>query len=111
MVKSQPMSKWAIIKINGKQHKVGEGETVLVDSLISKGKQSITVNDVLLVANDENIQIGKPIVTGAKVTAKILEDLKDKKIKVVKFKSKSRYLRTRGHRQKKTKLLIEKIEI
>jgi len=55
------------------------------------------------------VTVGTPLVDKAKVSGKIVETFKDKKIRVVKFKSKSRYMRTRGHRQAKTKVLIEKI--
>lgn len=111
MVKSQTMNTWAVVKIGGKQFKVVPGKSILVDRLKTDGKgDGIKFSEVLLVASENKVDIGKPVISGAKVSAKVVEDVKDKKIRVVKFKSKSRYLRTRGHRQQKTRLLIEKIE-
>jgi len=102
---------WAVIKSGGKQYKVAEGETLIVDRLQKSGKSlDIEFKEILLVKNDQGLKIGQPFVEKAKVRATILEDFKDKKIRVVKFKSKSRYLRTTGHRQSKTKLLVDKIE-
>lgn len=105
------MGSWAIIKSGGKQYKVSQGETIDVDKLmINKTSDSVDFKDVLLVSSDKELKIGKPFVEKAKVKAKVLENFKEKKVRVVKFKSKSRYLRIHGHRQQKTKLLIEKIE-
>ena len=111
MIKSQPMAIWAVIESGGKQYKVSEGETVNVDKLnLNSQSDTVVFNEVLAVGNGKDVKIGKPYVDKAKVKSKVLETFKDKKIRVVKFKSKSRYLRTRGHRQQKTKILIEKIE-
>lgn len=109
MLKFHTMSAWAIVKIAGKQYKVAEGDTITVDK-IGKTEGSISLGDVLLVKGDKTLSIGKPLVEKATIKAKILGEFKDKKIRVVKFRSKSRYTRTRGHRQLMTKLLIEKIE-
>jgi|SRR3989344_9481199 len=103
------MNTWAIIKTGGKQYKVTEGGTLSVEKLPKSNKDSVTFDQVLALATNGRIKIGKPYLTDTHVHAKILENYKDKKIRVVKFKSKSRYLRTRGHRQQKTKILIEKI--
>jgi len=54
--------------------------------------------------------VGMPLVVKAVVTGKLVENFKDKKVRIVKFKSKSRYLRINGHRQQKSKVLIEKIQ-
>src|SRR4030042_3536656 len=102
------MENWVIIKIAGKQYKVAEGDTIEVDKL-GKEKGPISFDEVLLVKKDNGLAIGKPLVDKAKVKGQILEDFKGKKIRVVKFKSKSRYLRIRGHRQSRTRELIKKI--
>lgn len=109
MLEFVSMKTWAIIKTGGKQYKVTEGDTLAVEKLNVNSQSTINFDEVLLVSNSGKLQIGKPFVEKAKVKAKILENFKDKKIRVVKFKSKSRYLKVRGHRQKKTKVLIEKI--
>ena len=110
MIKFHPMDRWAIVKTGGKQYKVAEGDLISVEKLGAK-KESIVLNDVLLLRNLKGLTIGKPFVPNAKVNAKVVDNFKGKKIRVVKFKSKSRYTRTRGHRHLKTKILIEKISI
>ncbi|MBP5199079.1 MAG: 50S ribosomal protein L21, partial [Schwartzia sp.] len=70
----------------------------------------VTFDQVLTVVNDGNITVGKPLVSGAKVTGKVLEQGKEKKILVFKYKAKSNYRRRQGHRQPFTKVAIEKIE-
>ncbi|MDP2632375.1 MAG: 50S ribosomal protein L21 [Candidatus Curtissbacteria bacterium] len=99
---------WAVIRTGGKQYKVEEGKTVVVEKLEGEKDAKITFDNVLLIGGDK-VAVGNPLVNSAKVTGKITETFKDKKVLVVKFKSKSRYMRTNGHRQTKTKVLIEKI--
>ena len=103
------MNTWAVFKSGGKQYKVKIGDTLSVDKLNSNDKDSTVFDQVLLTSTNGQIQIGKPYLEKAKIKAKIIKDFKEKKVRVVKFKSKSRYLRTRGHRQQKTKILIEEI--
>lgn len=101
--------KFAVIKTGGKQYKVSEGDVIKVEKLPAKSKEKITFNDVYLLADGDNIKIGQPLVQGIKVTAEVVEQEKDKKIRVVKFKAKSRYRRVQGHRQRLTVLKIIKI--
>ncbi|MEK7581141.1 MAG: 50S ribosomal protein L21 [Patescibacteria group bacterium] len=104
------MNNWAVIKTGGKQYMVSEGQELSVEKLQKKDGDSISFDQVLLVSEDSSLKIGKPLVEKAKVKAKVVASFRDKKIRVVKYKSKSRYTRTTGHRQTKTKILIEKIE-
>ena len=64
----------------------------------------------MAVVNDGDVKVGAPVVEGAKVTAKVLEQGKQKKIRIFKYKAKSNYRRRMGHRQPYTKVTIEKIE-
>lgn len=104
------MNNWAVIRTGGKQYKVAEGETLSVEKIEKKDGENANFNEVLLVNTAGTLKIGKPLVEKATVKAKIVDTFRDKKIRVVKYKSKSRYTRTTGHRQTKTKILIEKIE-
>ena len=98
---------FAVIKTGGKQYKVAEGDVLRVEKLETKGGE-VVFDEVLMVVNGE-VKLGKPIVSGAKVTAKVLEEGKgDKKI-VFKFKSKTRQHKKKGHRQPYTKIQITKI--
>lgn len=103
----------AVIKTGGKQYKVKEKDIIKVEKLGKKEGSEITLKDVLLVSDEEGkkVSLGTPNVKGAKVTAKVLEEKQDKKILVVKYKSKTRYHRTKGHRQWYTKLQIQKITV
>ena len=100
---------WAVIKTGGKQYKVEEGQILVVEKLESKDEK-VTFDQILALGGDKT-QVGTPFIEKAVVTGKILEQFRGQKIRVVKFKSKSRYLRTTGHRQNLTKVLIEKISV
>ena len=101
---------YAIIKTGGKQYRVAEGDTVIVEKLAANEGDSVTFDEVLTVVKDDAVVVGKPVVEGAKVTAKVEAQGKDKKILVFKYKAKSNYRRSQGHRQPFTKVVIEKIE-
>lgn len=103
------MSTWAVIKTGGKQYKVTEGQTIVVEKIEPTKDNQVVFDQVLLVKKDNQIHLGKPTVKEAKVFAKLQETFRDKKIRVVKFKPKSRYLRTRGHRQLQSRIIIQKI--
>lgn len=101
--------KYAVIKTGGKQYKVTEGDVLEVDNLNTK-EGAVTFDNVLLLVSDEKVEIGKPLVAGAKVKAKLLENKKGEKVRVAKFKSKVRYRRAVGFRASISKVQIEKIE-
>lgn len=97
--------KYAIIKLAGHQYKVVEGEEILVDRLIDLK----SIPEVLLVVEAGKVKVGKPKVTGAKVTIKIIGEEKGKKIDVYKYKAKSRYRKHTGFRPQYTRVLVQKI--
>jgi large subunit ribosomal protein L21 len=100
---------YAIIKTGGKQYKVSEGDAVYIEKLDAAEGDSVTFETVLSVVDGDTVKIGTPVVEGAKVTAKVEKNGKDKKIRVFKYKAKSNYRRRMGHRQPFTKVVIEKI--
>lgn len=100
---------YAVIETGGKQYRVAEGETLAVERLDLKVEEKFTFDNVLLVNDNGAVVVGQPYVTGAKVTATVLEEKKDAKVRIVKFKPKTGYNRTRGHRQIYTMVKIEKI--
>ena len=101
---------YAVIATGGKQYRVAEGDVIFVEKLAGEVDESLVFNDVLTVVKDDDVKIGAPFLEGAKVTAKVLKQGKDKKILVYKYKSKANYRRRQGHRQPYTKVAIEKIE-
>lgn len=100
---------FAIIETGGKQYKVKEGDTLRVELLNVEEGQEIDLEKVLMVSNGEEVKVGNPYVAGAKVTVKVKEHGKGKKIIVFKFKAKKNYRRKQGHRQPYTAIVIEKI--
>jgi len=105
------MSKIAVIKTGGKQYKVKEGDKLKIEKLSVETDKDVFFDEVLLVADSQTgeAQVGVPTVEGFKVQAKVLEQGRDKKIKVVKYKSKIRYKKVYGHRQPFTEIEIVKI--
>ena len=101
---------YAIIKTGGKQYRVQEGDSIFVEKLAADIDSEVVFDQVLAVVNDGDVNVGAPVVEGAKVTAKVLEQGKQKKIRIFKYKAKSNYRRRMGHRQPYTKVTIEKIE-
>ena len=103
------MTKYAVIKTKGQQFKVSEGDEILIGKLSEKEKPEL---EVLLTFDGKKLKVGKPIVKGASVKAKIVErEEKGKKIHVETFKAKSRYRKKKGFRPVHTRLKIGKITL
>ncbi len=103
--------KYAIVESGGKQYKAVEGATIDVDLLEVEVGQSVKLEDVLLVVEDENIQVGTPSVKGAMVSTKVVDHIKGKKVETFKYSPKKRIRVKTGHRQRYTRLIIESIEV
>lgn len=100
------MVKYAVIRLQGRQYKVTEGQELLVDKM----NDLKLIPEVLLVADGEKVEIGKPILKTAKVSLKVLTEVeKGEKIEVYHFKAKSRYRKHTGFRPQYTRVLVEKI--
>ncbi len=102
-------SKFAVIKLAGVQLKVSEGKEYEVNKLSGNKGDKLEIKDVLLVADGEKIQIGKPLVDGAVVKLEITSQFKGDKIKGLIYKAKSRSRRRYGYRADLTKVLVKKI--
>ncbi|MDD9912547.1 MAG: 50S ribosomal protein L21 [Alphaproteobacteria bacterium] len=100
---------YAIIKTGGKQIKVAKGDTVTVERLLSEVGSKVTLDEVLMLNDGGKTQIGTPLVSGASVTAKIVEQKRDAKVIVFKKKRRQNYRRKKGHRQYLTVLSIEAV--
>jgi len=106
---------FAVIQTGGKQYKVSEGEVLSIEKLKTKGTEytkggKVVFDKVLLVSNDKDTTVGTPYIPEAKVNAEIVEIGRARKILVVKYKQKSRYLRRNGHRQPFFKIKITSIK-
>lgn len=100
---------YAVIKSGGKQYKVEEGKELLLERKFPTETKNVHLDEVMLVANGETIAIGDPFVKGAKVQVSVVGGEKGEKIYVKKYKAKSRYRRTIGHRSQYTRVKVEKI--
>ncbi|MBQ9992261.1 MAG: 50S ribosomal protein L21 [Firmicutes bacterium] len=100
---------YAIMETGGKQYKVAVGDMVNVELLPVEADQTITIDKVIAIVNDDNTVVGNPYVVGAIVTCKVIENGKAKKVIVFKYKAKKNIRKKNGHRQPFTKLQIEAI--
>ena len=100
----------AIIVTGGKQYRVAEGDVIYIEKLPAEAEETVTFDQVLAVTGDDLQSIGKPLVEGAKVTAKVVKNGRGKKIYVYKMRPKKGYRRKQGHRQPYTKVQIEAVE-
>lgn len=104
------LMEYAVLRSGGKQYKVSKGSIIEVDKLPMLKDQETVFDDVLLHVNNGEVRVGAPKVLGVKIKAKVLNQIKGKKIRVAKFKAKVRYRRAMGFRPLKTRLQIEDIE-
>ena len=102
---------FAVIKTGGKQYKVEAGTKLKIEKLEAEEGKKVVFDEVLLVADGEKVTLGKPLVKGAKVTAKVATQGRAKKVIVFKYKNKTRYSVKRGHRQHFTEVEVTDIAL
>ena len=100
---------YAIIKTGGKQYMVKAGDVLTVEKLDAESGEKVVFEEVLAVGDNGELQVGNPVVAGAKVEGTVVGNGKAKKVIVFKYKPKKDYRRKQGHRQPFTKVKIEKI--
>jgi len=100
---------YAIIKTGGKQYMVNEGDVLMVEKLDAESGTKVMFEEVLAIGNNGELNLGNPVVSGAKVEATVVQNGKTKKVIIFKYKSKKDYRKKQGHRQPFTKVKIEKI--
>ena len=102
---------YAVIQTGGKQYRVEPGKTVVVERLAGDAGAKIVFDQVLLVSSGDgaNVTVGKPFVSGAKVTGEIVEQGRGDKLVVFKFRRRKNYVRRNGHRQDYTAVKIAAI--
>lgn len=102
---------YAVIRTGGKQYRVAAGDSVEVEKLNGEVGETITLNDVLLVADGDTVQIGQPTVAGASVSARITGQHRGNKVRVFRYRPKKRIRVRSGHRQYLTRLQIESVNL
>jgi large subunit ribosomal protein L21 len=90
---------FAVFKSGGKQHRVSEGEIVRLERLDAEPGASVEFDEVLLIAEGDNVNVGAPFVSGGKVTAEVVGHDRGDKIRIVKFRRRKHYMRRAGHKQ------------
>ena len=100
---------YAVVKTGGKQYKVIAGDVIQVEKLETSVGESVTLDKVLMTGDTDGTQVGTPFLNGYSVTAKVSEQIKDKKIIVFKKRRRKNYRRKNGHRQLQTRLKITSI--
>ncbi len=100
---------YAVIKSGTHQYKATVGKELIVERLPYEAGTQIELDEVYLVADGEEVLVGKPTVPGAKVVATVVEELRGPKIRIFKYKPKERYRRRQGHRQTYTRLRVDEI--
>ena len=102
------MSKFAIIETGSKQYLVKDGDVISVELLKdTEGKGSkVSFDKVLLTADGSDVVVGTPMVKGAKVSGEVIEDGREAKVTVIRYRQKSRYFKKEGHRRPYTKVKV-----
>ena len=101
---------YAIIQTGGKQYRVAEGDMLTVEKIEVEPGSEMTFDDVLLVATDDNLNVGRPKVEGAIVHAEVVAQDRADKVEIIKFKRRKHQMKHQGHRQYVTKVKITKIQ-
>ena len=102
---------FAVIEQGGKQHRVEEGSTIVIDRIPSEQNKKFSNKNVLLIVDDKNdVKVGTPYLENVEVVGEVIEEIKDQKINILRFRRRKHSMRRQGHRQRFTKIKINKIK-
>lgn len=100
---------WAVVRIGGKQYKVAPKDSFVIEKISEGIGKTIEFNEVLILVDNGKVILGQPVVKKSKVTGMIIKHFRQSKVKVVKFKPKSRYLRTYGQKKEAVTVQVDRI--
>ena len=100
---------YAVMKSGARQYRAGVGDTIVVERLPAEVGQQLELDEVLLIAGGEQVEVGQPTIEGAKVLATVVAQEKGPKVRIFKYHPKKRYRRRAGHRQRYTRLRVDEI--
>jgi large subunit ribosomal protein L21 len=100
---------YAVVESGGRQYKAIEGQAITVDLLPYEAGEQVELEQVLLIADGDDVQVGRPVIEGAKVKVTVLGEEKGAKVIIYKQHPRKRYRRRQGHRQRYTQLRIDEI--
>jgi large subunit ribosomal protein L21 len=101
---------YAVVRTGGKQYRVSEGDDIRIEKIPGTVGEAVTFEDVLMIGGTDEVQIGKPVLSGATVAGRILEQDRHRKVIVFKFKRRKGYQKKQGHRQAFTRVQITGIQ-
>ncbi len=102
---------YAIIQTGGKQYRVSQGDKINVEKLDAEVDASVKIDSVLFYGDGADLRIGDPVLAGASVSAKVIEQFRADKVTNFKYKRRKGYHRTKGHRRMMTRLEISAINL
>jgi large subunit ribosomal protein L21 len=102
---------YAVVKSGARQYRASVGDTIVVERLPVGAGQKLELDEVLLVADGERVEIGQPTVDGAKVLATVVAEEKGPKVRIFRYHPRKRYRRRAGHRQRYTRLRVDEIVV
>ncbi len=97
---------YAVIKAGGKQYRVASGEKLKIESVVAEVGSEIVLDQVLMVADGENVTLGTPTLSGASVKAKVISHGRADKVHIFKMRRRKHYRKSQGHRQNYTEIEI-----
>ena len=97
---------YAVVKTGGKQYRVSAGEKLRIEQIAAEVGQEIVLDQVLAVADGDNVRMGTPLISGARVSAKVLAHGRGDKVRIFKLKRRKHYRKSQGHRQNYTEIQI-----
>ena len=101
---------YAVFATGGKQYRASAGDVIKVEKLDADEGATVELDQVLMVAEGDNVTVGAPLVTGGKVTATVKSHGRAKKVRIIKFRRRKHHMKQQGHRQYFTKLMIRSIK-
>lgn len=102
---------YAVVQTGGKQYRVEEGISILIEKLVDDIGKEVVLDKVLLIGNEDKVTIGRPVIEGAQVVGEVVRQTRGPRIIVFKKRSKKGYKKTQGHRQYLTELKIKAIKL
>jgi large subunit ribosomal protein L21 len=105
------LSVYAVVESGGKQYRVTVGQTIDVEKLSAAQGENVTLDRVLLVADGDEVQVGRPTLSGASVSATVVQHGLRRKAVIFHYRPKTRYRVKKGHRQQYTRLRIDEIKL
>lgn len=102
---------YAIIKTGGRQYKVAEGQTIDIEKLEAQEGDTVDFDQVLMVAKDDNVEVGQPYLDNVTVSGEVTRHYKGKKVNIIKFKRRKHHMKRMGHRQHHMQVKINSINV